>query len=324
MNSRLLPFLNKIIDSINNLIVRKKVDTGTMGSGLQNHKFIYLFSEILGIYDDFEQSFRIERDCLELSGVQQQRFRYSKYKQRQQLFRFRCGRATQGAVVNSFYGVKDDVKKAVDSWAVNKGFKPTEVELASVTQQVGSVSSNGSNINLFDVVPARNEVQTVGTVTTARVKAGGDNYELISKGRAHIYRQNYSLIAGLSERERIEKDPTGIERNLDVDDDVDLVVKGSATKALPTKGSFDYTGAAGNGKITGLGKTLNLAEGKIASYEHHNSLDNTTIRGHGISGQTSREDASASGSYKLGFFGPNAEEIVGAVNDGEIGFAGSR
>lgn len=324
MNSRLLPFLNKIIDSINNLIVRKKVDTGTMGSGLQNHKFIYLFSEILGIYDDFEQSFRIERDCLELSGVQQQRFRYSKYKQRQQLFRFRCGRATQGAVVNSFYGVKDDVKKAVDSWAVNKGFKPTEVELASVTQQVGSVSSNGSNINLFDVVPARNEVQTVGTVTTARVKAGGDNYELISKGRAHIYRQNYSLVAGLSERERIEKDPTGIERNLDVDDDVDLVVKGSATKALPTKGSFDYTGAAGNGKITGLGKTLNLAEGKIASYEHHNSLDNTTIRGHGISGQTSREDASASGSYKLGFFGPNAEEIVGAVNDGEIGFAGSR
>ncbi|KFJ35812.1 factor H binding protein [Neisseria lactamica] len=184
----------------------------------------------------------------------------------------------------------------------------------------------------------------MGTVTTARVKAGGDNYELISKGQAHIYRQKYSLIAGLSERERIEKDPSGIERGLNVDDDsVDFVVKGSATKALPTKGSFDYTGAAGNGKntgvlsynvnfenktgsgkITGLGKTLNLAEGKIASYEHHNSLDNTTIRGHGISGQTSREDASASGSYKLGFFGPNAEEIVGAVNDGEIGFAGSR
>lgn len=40
-----------------------------MGSCLQNHKFIYLFSEILGIYDDFEQSFRIEYDCLELSGL---------------------------------------------------------------------------------------------------------------------------------------------------------------------------------------------------------------------------------------------------------------
>ncbi|WP_308030693.1 factor H binding protein domain-containing protein [Neisseria lactamica] len=217
--------------------------------------------------------------------------------------------------------------------------------MASVTQQVGSVSSSGNNINLFDVVPASNKVQTVGTVTTARVKAGGDNYELISKGQAHIYRQNYSLIAGLSERERIEKDPSGIERNLDVDDGVDLVVKGAATKTLPLKGSFDYTGAAsdgkntgvlsykvdfenktGSGKITGLEKTLNLAEGKIAFYEHHNSLDDTTVRGHGISGNTSREGAATTGSYKLGFFGPNANEIVGTVTEGtnSIGFAGSR
>lgn len=292
---------------------------GTMGSGLQNHKLIYLISEILGIYDDFEQSFRIERDCFRFGGVQQHRFRFYC----RQLFRFRCGRATQGAVVNSFYGVKDDVKKAVDSWAVNKGFKPTEVELASVTQQVGSVSSNGSNINLFDVVPARNEVQTVGTVTTARVKAGGDNYELISKGRAHIYRQNYSLVAGLSERERIEKDPTGIERNLDVDDDVDLVVKGSATKILPAAGKFSYAGIAsdgekqgalsytvdfekknGKGEITGIGKTdITLSEAPIKEFSHTNKFDNTVIKGHGIEGS----------NYKLGFFGPNAEEIVGAV-----------
>lgn len=42
---------------------------GIMGSGLHNHKLIYLISEILGIYDDFEQSFRIEHDCLEFSGL---------------------------------------------------------------------------------------------------------------------------------------------------------------------------------------------------------------------------------------------------------------
>lgn len=248
-----------------------------------------------------------------------------------------AGVATQGAVVNSFYGVKNDVKKAVDSWAVNKGFKPTEVELASVTQQVGSVSSSGNNINLFDVVPARNEVQTVGTVTTARVKAGGDNYELISKGRAHIYRQKYSLIAGLSERERIEKDPSGIERGLNVDDDsVDFVVKGSTTKILPAVGKFNYTGAASNGKdtgtlsytvdfekkngkgeITGIGKTdITLSEAPIKEFSHTNEFDNTVIKGQGIEGS----------NYKLGFFGPNAEEIVGAVTEGtnSIGFAGSR
>lgn len=247
------------------------------------------------------------------------------------------GVATQGAVVTSFYSVKEDVRKDVNSWATQKGFKPGEVELASVTLQVGSVSSKGSNINLFDVVPAQNKVQTVGTVTTARVKAGGDNYELISKGQAHIYRQNYSLIAGLSERERIEKDPSGIERNLGVDDDsVDFVVKGSTTKILPAVGKFNYTGIAtngekqgalsytvdfkeknGKGEITGIGEnSITLSEAPIKEFSHTNEFDNTVIKGQGIEGS----------NYKLGFFGPNAEEIVGAVTQGtnSIGFAGSR
>ncbi|WP_239992960.1 factor H binding family protein [Neisseria lactamica] len=245
--------------------------------------------------------------------------------------------ATQGAVVTSFYSVKEDVRKDVNSWATQKGFKPGEVELASVTLQVGSVSSKGSNINLFDVVPAQNKVQKVDTVTTARVKAGGDNYELISKGQAHIYRQNYSLIAGLSERERIEKDPSGIERNLGVDDDsVDFVVKGSTTKILPAVGKFNYTGLAtngekqgalsytvdfkeknGKGEITGIGEnSITLSEAPIKEFSHTNEFDNTVIKGHGIE----------SSNYKLGFFGPNAEEIVGAVTQGtnSIGFAGSR
>ena len=247
------------------------------------------------------------------------------------------GVATQGAVVTSFYSVKEDVRKDVNSWATQKGFKPGEVELASVTLQVGSVSSKGSNINLFDVVPAQNKVQKVDTVTTARVKAGGDNYELISKGQAHIYRQNYSLIAGLSELERIEKDPSGIERNLGVDDDsVDFVVKGSATKILPAAGKFSYAGIAtdgekqgalsytvdfekknGKGEITGLGEnSITLSEAPIKEFSHTNEFDNTVIKGQGIEGS----------NYKLGFFGPNAEEIVGAVTEGtnSIGFAGSR
>lgn len=247
------------------------------------------------------------------------------------------GVATQGAVVTSFYSVKEGVRKDVSGWATAKGFKPTEVELTSVTLQVGNVSSNGKNINLFDVVPAQKQVQKVDTVATARVKAGGDNYELISKGQAHIYRQNYSLIAGLSERERIEKDPSGIERNLGVDDDsVDLVVKGSATKILPAAGKFNYTGIAtngekqgalsytvdfkeknGKGEITGIGEnSITLSEAPIKEFSHTNEFDNTVIKGQGIEGS----------NYKLGFFGPNAEEIVGAVTEGtnSIGFAGSR
>lgn len=247
-----------------------------------------------------------------------------------------AGVATQGAVVSSFYGVKNNVRKDVNNWATSKGLEPTEVELTSVTQQVGSVSSKGSNINLFDVVPAQNKFQEVDTVTTSRVKAGGDNYELISKGRAHIYRQNYSLVASLSELERIEKDPSGIERSLRADKDVDLVVKGSATKILPAAGKFSYVGIAtdgekqgalsyivdfkektGEGQITGIDKTdITLSEAPIKEFSHTNEFDNTVIKGHGIEGS----------NYKLGFFGPNAEEIVGAVTQGtnSIGFAGSR
>lgn len=40
-----------------------------MGNGLHNHKLIYLISEILGIYDDFEQSFRIEHNCFGFGGL---------------------------------------------------------------------------------------------------------------------------------------------------------------------------------------------------------------------------------------------------------------
>ncbi|WP_118783778.1 factor H binding protein domain-containing protein [Neisseria lactamica] len=112
----------------------------------------------------------------------------------------------------------------------------------------------------------------MGTVTTARVKAGGDNYELISKGQAHIYRQKYSLIAGLSERERIEKDPSGIERGLNVDDDsVDFVVKGSATKILPAVGKFNYTGIATNGEKQGtLSYTVDFKEKKRQRRNYRN------------------------------------------------------
>ena len=120
------------------------------------------------------------------------------------------------------------------------------------------------------------------------------------------------------------------------DKDVDLVVKGSATKILPAAGKFSYAGIAtdgekqgalsyivdfnektGKGQITGIDKTdITLSEAPIKEFSHTNKFDNTVIKGHGIEGS----------NYKLGFFGPNAEEIVGAVTQGtnSIGFAGSR
>ena len=120
-------------------------------------------------------------------------------------------------------------------------------------------------------------------------------------------------------------------------DDTYILIKGQTTQTLPTAGKFDYSGIAsdgaskgklaysvdfdsrkGSGKITGIGSDINLNEASIREISHTNEIDNTVIKGHGIQGSSNR------GDYALGFFGPNAEEIVGTVNDGEIGFAGSR
>ena len=86
--------------------------------------------------------------------------------------------------------------------------------------------------------------------------------------------------------------------------------------------SVDFDSGKGSGKITGLDSDIHLNEAEIKKMSYTNKeTDRTTINGHGIEGSSNR------GSYRLGFFGPDAEEIVGTVDDkknGEIGFAGSR
>lgn len=55
-------------------------------------------------------------------------------------------------------------------------------------------------------------------------------------------------------------------------------------------------------------------------------LDNSTISGMGIS-STATSEKHGSGTYSLGFFGPNAEEIAGVVEQdgyGVVGFGGKR
>ena len=122
-----------------------------------------------------------------------------------------------------------------------------------------------------------------------------------------------------------------------INDENYLTIKGTPTEVLPTAGKATYSGAAfdgkkqgvlsysvdfegrtGEGNITGLGEKVVLNKGSITHIDHNNEIDGSRLEGHGIKGSSNK------GDYALGFFGANAEEIVGAVNDGEIGFAGSR
>lgn len=236
----------------------------------------------------------------------------------------------------SYEGIKNTADKDIRELAQQKKINGAVI-LKSYKVNLGNQSSSGNNFDLSSIPLKTLDSQNYQETVVAR--AEGQNHTITRNGVAHIYRQNYSLIAGIT--------PTGLTLNgesekLDADDDdTNILIKGYTTQNLPTAGKFDYSGIAsdgdkkgklaysvdfdsrkGSGKITGLDSDIHLNEAEIKKMSYTNKeTDGTTIKGHGIEGSSNR------GSYRLGFFGPNAEEIVGTVDDrqnGEIGFAGSR
>ena len=236
----------------------------------------------------------------------------------------------------SYEGIKNTANKDIRELAQKKEIDGVVI-LKSYKVNLENQSSSGNDFNLSSI-PLKTLVSQNYRETVV-AQAEGQDHTITRNGVAHIYRQNYSLIAGIT--------PTGLTLNgesekLDADDDdTNILIKGYTTQKLPTAGKFDYSGIAsdgdkegklaysvdfdsgkGSGKITGLDSDIHLNEAEIKKMSYTNKeTDRTTINGHGIEGSSNR------GSYRLGFFGPDAEEIVGTVDDkknGEIGFAGSR
>ena len=232
----------------------------------------------------------------------------------------------------SYQGLKSNANEAVQHLA--KEFGVDDAALQSYTVKLGNQTSKGKDLDLSGY-PLKKLALNQNFQETAIVRAEGKNYTITQSGKAHIYRQNYSLIAGVNpEKATLNGPDINKSENLDASN---ILIKGQAPQTLPTAGKFDYSGIAsdgaiqgklaysvdfdsrkGSGKITGIGSDINLNEASIREVSHTNEIDNSVIKGHGIQGSSNR------GDYALGFFGPNAEEIVGTVNDGEIGFAGSR
>ena len=232
----------------------------------------------------------------------------------------------------SYEGLKSNANEAVQHLA--KEFGVDDAALQSYTVKLGNQTSKGKELNLSGY-PLKKLALNQDFQETAIARAEGKNYTIIQSGKAHIYRQNYSLIAGINPTKATLRGPD-INKSENFDDSY-ILIKGQTTQTLPTAGKFDYSGIAsdgasqgklaysvdfdsrkGSGKITGVGSDINLHEASIREGSYTNEIDNTEIKGYGIQGSSNR------GDYALGFFGPNAEEIVGTVNDGEIGFAGSR
>ncbi len=232
----------------------------------------------------------------------------------------------------SYQGLKSNANEAVQDLA--KEFGVNDATLQSYTVKLGNQTSKGKELNLSGY-PLKKLTLNQDFQETAIARAEGKNYTITQSGKAHIYRQNYSLIAGINPTKATLRGPD-INKSENFNDSY-ILIKGQTTQTLPTAGKFDYSGIAsdgasqgklaysvdfdsrkGSGKITGIGNDVNLYEAAIQNISNTNEIDNTEIKGHGIRGSSNR------GNYALGFFGPNAEEIVGTVNDDEIGFAGSR
>ena len=225
-----------------------------------------------------------------------------------------------------------DVRKLAREYGVD--------DVTVSTYQVSALgqNANGGSLDLSKV-PLKQLTRAAhreSAQVRAKVEGVYKTYTLTRSGESHIYRQNYSLIAGIKPTSYSIQGP-GVNETESISDEDYLTIKGTPTKTLPAAGKATYSGAAfdgkkqgvlnysvdfnektGEGNITGLGEKVILNKGSITHIDHNNEIDGSRLEGHGIQGSSNK------GDYALGFFGANAEEIVGTVNDGEIGFAGSR
>lgn len=247
-----------------------------------------------------------------------------------------------GVTVDKTYAVsalKAEVDKQLRNAYGYAGFNSTN----NYQITVGGKTYTSGNIDLKTL---GNGIQRINATETASANVGGTTYTATRHSVVHLYQQPYSVVAGVQVINGSISDANGnVIRDIGGSDlDINFV-KGEATKTLPSAGTYNYAGKAfsqkeagqfnyavnfdtrkGSGSITGItdaGK-ITLNEGTISNLSHTNP-DNTTISGFGIQ-STATSANLGNGEYKLGFFGPNAEEVAGTVSNafGDVGFGGTK
>ncbi len=219
-----------------------------------------------------------------------------------------------------------------------------QVELSSYSVNVNGKSYNNGNI---DLATLGNGFKRINATETATAKFGGDTYSATRNSTIHLYQQPYSVVAAI---QNTGGKVTGndVNQNLDRKDFDVNYVQGELTKTLPSTGSFNYKGVAfteteqgnldytinfdtkkGAGSISGINEAglINLHESDITNVSHQNSLDGSSLSGFGVANGVATSEKAGNGTYKLGIFGPNADEIAGSVlrdNDALVGFGGKK
>lgn len=257
------------------------------------------------------------------------------------------------AAIKDAYTKIADKNKAIVTDPTTSSTESLTVSITKGTQT--DIHLTKSDINLNKYLP-HNELtdltmQTKHTLTYNVSQLDQKQYRYKKTENVRAYNQNYSTVVGFDttgiETEMIGYDTDKSEKKPYSDKLMDsYAVTGVSIEqaALPATGSYTYTGKAftatdndgvlnytinfdkksGSGSITGIDKTgeITLKEGRIGTYTHGTKTSTVGI------GETQATTANGTaGTYTLGIFGANAEEVAGTVNFKgleHVGFGGKR
>lgn len=176
---------------------------------------------------------------------------------------------------------------------------------------------------------------TLNIKETVTGKDRGQSGSVTFDSNVYLFKQDYSLVAGFHNQKVTTVLPgkDGKEETKPVNE-IDFLAKGVPTEKLPTTGKFNYSGSGrvrtqsgirddkfsynvDFGAKTGSGSlgNITLSKGNITTQTLKNKIDNSFITTPTIEGKAT--DGRYSGDYDLGFFGPNADEVVGVVELGD-------
>lgn len=231
---------------------------------------------------------------------------------------------TNSGATISYASLRNNAIKETNDYARKKfGFVP---KITGYTLSVDGKTQDGG-IDLSKYAKGHSTLNVKETVT-GEVKGKSDSLRLDSK--VYLFKQDYSLIAGIHN----QSVTLVSHQQTKPIDEIDFFTRtsGTLTEKLPTTGKFNYSGS---GKIwsqsgaqdakfnynvdfgakTGSGRlgNITLSEDKIRPVKHDDSLDDEPTF-QGVKGKATT--GSLNGDYILGFFGPDAAEIVGSVELG--------
>ena len=223
-----------------------------------------------------------------------------------------------------YASLRNNAIKETNDYARKKfGFVP---KITGYTLSVDGKTQDG-DIDLSKY-PKGHSTLNVKETVTGEVKGKSDSLRLDSK--VYLFKQDYSLIAGIHN----QSVTLVSHQQTKPIDEIDFFTRtsGTLTEKLPTTGKFNYSGS---GKIwsqsgaqdakfnynvdfgakTGSGRlgNITLSEDKIKPVKHDDSLDDEPTF-QGVKGKATA--GSLNGDYILGFYGPDAAEIVGSVELG--------